>query len=316
MRTTPALEVPQGLTNLVTHHVPDPGMPSGSDWLEALPGLVAELLDRWSLRVDGTPFHGYAALVLPVLLEDGTPAALKVTWPHGEARDEHRTLTLWSDGPAVRLLAADPGRWALLLERLVPDRDLGTVDPFAACEVIGDLIGRLDRPAPPWAGRAGDHLRELVDDIGRLRASECVQQFPRRLLDQGRATALELAEAPDIDARLLHTDLHQHNVLWRPEPGEWVAIDPKPMAADPLLGLAPALWNQWPEAVSAGSTRVHLRRRLDVLCERAGLDRDRADAFALVRLVRNAVWDLQAPSPRTRDDITQIVTIMKALQPA
>jgi CheY-like chemotaxis protein len=119
-----------------------------------------------------------------------------------------------------------------------------------------------------------------------------------------------------LETRFLHQSLHQHNVLWRPEPGEWVAIDPKPMAADPLLGLAPALWNQWPEAVSAGSTRVHLRRRLDVLCERAGLDRDRADAFALVRLVRNAVWDLQAPSPRTRDDITQIVTIMKALQPA
>jgi streptomycin 6-kinase len=291
-------------------------MPSGADWLDTLPGLVGELLDRWTLRHDGAARHGYAALVLPVRREDGTPAALKITWPHREARDEHRTLTLWSDGPAVRLLAADPTRWALLLERLTPDRDLGTVDPITACGVIGDLLRRLDRPAPPWAERAGDHLLELAEDIDRLRACEGVQQFPRRLLDQGRATALELAAEPNVDARLLHTDLHQHNVLWRPDPGEWVAIDPKPMAADPLLGLAPALWNQWPEAVAAVSTRAHLRRRLDVLCERAGLDRDRADAFALVRLVRNAVWDLQDPAPMTPDDSTQIVTIIKALQPA
>lgn len=309
--------VPQGLVDHLARHVPTTGYGMGLDWLVGVPRLVDDLLDAWDLRVTGDASHGYAALVLPVDAPAG-PAVLKVAWPHPEARDEHRALGLWGGRGAVRLLAADPSRWAVLLERLDP-RDLNgpSVGVLESCEVIGRLAARLDRPAPPWTSlRASDHLSTLVEDIEAVQAGAHAGALPRRLLERGRSLARDLAAEPDVDARLVHGDLHQENVLWRPEPGEWVAIDPQAIAADPAWVVAPALWNRWDEAVAAHDTRVHLNLRLEVLCDAAGLDPDRARAVAEVRMLRNAVWDVQEQPTDLAAALTRHVTLIKALQPA
>jgi len=307
--------VPRGLIDHLHRHVPAAGFVPGPEWLLTVPRLVRELLDTWHLGVTGPATHGYAALVLPVDGPQG-PAVLKVAWPHPEARDEHRTLGVWGGQGAVRLLAADPSRWAVLLERLDP-RDLNgpPVGVLESCEVIGRLAAVLDRPGPPWTSlRASDHLATLVADLDALRTGEHAAALPRRLVERGRALALDLAAEAGVDARLVHGDLHPENVLWRPDPGEWVAIDPQTIAADPAWVVAPALWNRWDEAVAAHDTRVHLNLRLDVLCEAAGLDPDRARTFAEVRMLRNAVWDVQEGSA-TPESLTQHVTLIKAFQP-
>lgn len=307
--------VPQPLIDHLLSHVPAPGMPRGADWLPGVPRLVDELLSAWNLQISGPARHGYAALVLPVE-GAGEPAVLKVVWPHPEARDEHRTLRLWGGADAVRLLAADPARWGLLLERLDP-RDLNgpPVSVLDSCAAIGTLAAALGRPAPAWARRASDHLQELVTDIDALAQGPHSGRLPRRMLERGRSLAADLAREPGIDARLVHSDLHQENVLWRPDPGQWVAIDPQTLAADPAWVVAPALWNRWEEAVAAHDTRVHLNLRLDVLCDAAGLDADRARAFAEVRMLRNAVWEIQEGTA-TPENLTRHVTLIKAFAPA
>lgn len=306
--------VPESFRALFSRHRPPPGSLDPEEWLDNLPAIVAETCERWGLRPDGPAGHGHAALVVAVRREDGSPAALKVSWPHDEAREEGRTLVLWGGHSAVRLLGADPHRWALLLEWLDPT-DLTGVPVLEHCETLGRLAGALDRPAPPWAPRLSDHLHQLVDDIEALRGDPgASQQFPRRLLDQAAGLASDLAGEPEIDARLVHTDLHQMNVLWRPDPGQWVAIDPKPMAADPAFVVAPALWNVWERTAAAHDIRTHLNLRLEVLCEAAGVDSDRARALSMVRMVRNALWDLRAPEP-SPDYVTRMVTICKALLP-
>ena len=67
---------------------------------------------------------------------------LKVTWPHPEAASESLALQTWNGHGAVRLIRADPSRFALLLERL-DTRDLTRVDIDAACGVVGDLLTTL-----------------------------------------------------------------------------------------------------------------------------------------------------------------------------
>ena len=96
---------------------------TGDAWLARLPRLVDDHLARWGLTVDGQPRFGENALVIPVVREEG-PAALKLTWPHDEGRSEHLALRLWDGRGAVRLLAADPGDFVLLLERLDSSREL------------------------------------------------------------------------------------------------------------------------------------------------------------------------------------------------
>lgn len=309
--------VPPGLIEHLRRHVPAPGFESGTSFLLTLPGVVRDLLEDWGLTVSGPARHGYAALVLPVEGTDG-PAVLKVAWPHPEARDEHRALRAWGGRAAVRLLAADPSRWAVLLERLDP-RDLNgpPVGVLESCEQIGRLAAQLDRPAPAWiTARASNDLRVLARDLDAVRAGEHAGALPRRVMDRGRALALEVADEPDIDGRLVHGDLHQENVLWRPDPGEWVAIDPQAIAADPAWVVAPALWNRWDEAVAAHDTRVHLNLRLEVLCEAAGIDPERARLITELRILRNAVWDVQEQPPGLAEALTQHVTIIKAMQPA
>lgn len=314
--------VPPGLRSGLEHAPPEqPGGPSGAEWLDRLPRLAGELLADWDLMVDGAPAHGQNSLVLPVRARrrQAAAAVLKVTWPHPEAAQEHLALRSWGGRDAVRLLAADPARWALLLERL-DARDLDTVGILDCCEQVGTLLRRLDRPAPPWAPRLSDHLRRLVADTDAAHAGTAGRRFPRRMLLQARDLAAQLASEPGVDERLVHTDLHGQNVLWRPDPGQWVAIDPKVMAADPAFAVAPVLWNRWEEAEGAHDVRIHLNLRLETVCDAAGTDPDRARAFGILRMVRNALWALaDDPGPGTSSGtqrwLTRAVTVVKALQP-
>lgn len=286
----------------------------GERWLATLPRLVADALARWQLRRDpAAPLrHGHTALVVPVLRPRGDAGVLKVGWPHTEADTEHLALRAWKGRGAVELLAADPASATLLLERLDADRDLSTGSVLDTTEALGALLAALDRPAPPWAPPLSAKLDAIGEDLARLAADPASgHAFPRRMLQQAISLVRDLrAEGTAVDGRLVHTDLHQHNVLWRPDPGEWVAIDPKVLAGDPHWAVAPALWNRWDDVLRAHDGRAHLRLRLGLLCEAAGLDEDRARAMTIVRLVQNAVWSLTSPGDR----VTGAVTIVKAMQ--
>src|SRR5262245_40573662 len=73
-------------------------------WIAGLPAQVAELADRWSLRI-GRPFEpgGSSAWVAPVTRPDGTSAVLKVGFQHDEARDEAAGLRFWSGRGVVQV---------------------------------------------------------------------------------------------------------------------------------------------------------------------------------------------------------------------
>ena len=286
---------------------PAEGGPSGDEWFDGLPALLRLCLEQWDLRPDGAARHGACALVLPVRAPSGV-AALKLTWPHPEAIHEHLALRYWAGHGAVRLLAADPPRWALLLERLDPDRDLNAEPIFDACRTIGALLAELDRPAPVQLERLSQQASRWAVT---LRSSRRV--LPQRLVDRAAGLALDLAADPDVDARMVHTDLHFANVLAGGRQ-PWLAIDPKPLAAEPAFAVAPALWNRWPEAAAAHDTRGHLRRRLEIICAKAGIDPDRAMAWTLVREAVNALWAAGQPDRTTPDRIDAAVTIMKAMQ--
>ena len=184
--------------------------PGFDDWRARLPRLARDLLEDWGLRLDGEPRSGLTALVLPVLDADGRAAALKIGWPHDEAEHEHLVLRAWDGRGAVRLLRADPSRWALLLERADADADLSVLSDVEACAVVGELYGLLHRPALPQLRR----LSVLADGwASRLQRLEQHPQVPRRFAVQAVSHLTELAGLPTTDGTLVHTDLHYANVL-------------------------------------------------------------------------------------------------------
>ena len=100
---------------------------------------------------------------------------LKVTWPHPEGTHEALALRTWAGDGAVRLVAALPSDGLLLLERLDPDQDLKAMWVDEACEVIGELLGRLQVPAPPQVARLGPYLAPHLERMARRPA------VPRRV---------------------------------------------------------------------------------------------------------------------------------------
>jgi streptomycin 6-kinase len=270
----------------------------GRAFTAALPGLVAGFLQRWRLRLDGPPRHGMVALVLPVVGADGTRAVLKLSPMDEEHAGEATALRTWAGQGAVRLLDDDPATGTLLLERLHDSRSLADLpDDLRAVQVVSELLARLTaHPAPRGIRTLASVAERMLADAPAA-AQSLADPDARRLLARCAAAVREVAD--DAGDRLLHWDLHYENVL-AGDREPWLAIDPKPLAGDPGFDLLPALGNRWDDVVATGNVERAVRRRFDVMVEVLGLDRDRAVAWTLGRVLQNTLWDIedgQAPDP-------------------
>ncbi|MET7682629.1 aminoglycoside phosphotransferase family protein [Streptomyces sp. NPDC005423] len=274
------IDIPDGLVTAQVRH----NGQAGRDFLARLPERAARFLDEWSLRRDGPPAHGVSALVLPVVRADGSGAALKLPYLDEETAGEPAALRTWAGGGAVRLLDHDAGTGTLLLERLDASRPLTREpDTRTAVLVIADLLARLTAfPAPPdLPRRLGDLTRAMLAEVPRA-LPRLPDPADRRLIEDCAAAVREVASAPGD--RLLHWDLHYDNVLAAGrEP--WLAIDPKPLAGDPGFELLPALRNRFNPA--------EITWRFEAMTDLLGLDRERARAWTLGRVLQDALWDLR-----------------------
>jgi streptomycin 6-kinase len=296
--------------------------PDWARWLDSLPRLFAGVLDDWNLRREPDElWHGFCSLVAPVSTDDGTPAVLKVSFD-GDEESLHEALALqhWQGNGAVRLLRADPRRRAMLLERL-DRRDLTEVRDVEACEVVAGLYRRIHVPALPQLASVSSFVGRWLDELA---AQPRDIPIPRRMVEQALSLGRALVTDDSGGGRIIHGDLHYENVLAAPpgadsSRGEWLVIDPKPMAGDPHYEPAPMLWNRYDGLV--GDVRGGLRRRFHTILDAAGLDEDRARDWVVVRMVLNANWSVQdaqragrALSAEEKAWITRCVAISKAVQ--
>lgn len=183
-------------------------------WLGGLPSLVAGLCREWGLVVV-RPLTGNSAHTL-LCEREGVPVVLKVTPDPALAVQEWAALRAWEPSPrAVRVLRADPGRGALLVEGLVP----GT--PAQDGPGLLEVLRGLHVPAP----EGFPPLAERVDFVFGLLSRRHPGDHSR-----AHAEALRLARQR-VPSVLLHGDLHPLNVLDGGERG-LVAIDPRACVGD------------------------------------------------------------------------------------
>ncbi|MDQ0924177.1 streptomycin 6-kinase [Pseudarthrobacter sp. W1I19] len=302
---------------------------AGRAWLASLPDLIQGRLDNWQLTPDlrpgALPWNGHGGIVIPVRQQDGSPAALKIAFPHDEARVERHALALWQGQGAVALLASHAGTCAMLLERLDGERSLATVPMEEAVVVWAGLVRQLsvtpdDRPE--WfefehiAARAEQWSDDLPADWEQLG-----RPFPRWLLE----AALEVCQTRGAVGRrsardvLVHTDLHYLNVLARPAgPGRhalptaagYAAIDPQPMIGDPEFAVAPLLWNRLSD-LPLDNPAAGLRRRCAGFSSAAGLDPEVARQWGIAREVANALG--YAGKPDHRGDLARSLWVASTL---
>ncbi|HEY0495321.1 MAG TPA: aminoglycoside phosphotransferase family protein [Kutzneria sp.] len=241
---------------------------AGRAWLRELPDIAADLLQRWSCGLDGPVVHGAVGVVLPVR-RDGRPAVVKVSFPHPGNVHQPDAFDVWNGSGAVRLYERDDARFAMLLERAGPDSLAAVTDNDKAVTVLGELSRRLAVAAPAGLPRLRDEVAGWETEI---RAAEFL---PRRTVDAAVAALREF----DHPETVVHGDLHDANVL-AAEREPWLAIDPKGLVGDPAYDAFTVIHS--PRLLL---TSGH-KRALDVFCETAGIDRERARRWALVRAVR------------------------------
>jgi streptomycin 6-kinase len=247
------------------------GTPEGAAWLDGLPARVDELAARWRLTL-GEPYDARIALVLGVERADASPAVLKVNLVHEENEHEARALEFWPDAAAIRVLEHDDEAGALLLERAEPGMTLWKLSEDDALPIAAQVLGRLFD-----AGDPGAPFRRLEDEAPRWVEKLATRPFEPALLDEALAALRELP-ATQRDSVLVSEDFHGGNVL-RAERG-WLAIDPKPIVAEPEFGVVSLVRDRRP--VDAPT----ISNRLDFLSAELGLDRVRMRRWSLA----HALW--------------------------
>jgi streptomycin 6-kinase len=236
------------------------------DWLASLSGLVTECAAEWNLRLE-SPFDTPISLVVPA-----GDVVLKLNAPsHVEADTEGDALEQWAGDGAVRLVARDDERRALLVERCVPGTRLwdAGVDEIA---VVAELMPRLQVEIGP------DHPFTLLADEADRWAEEVPHwysqagaPFERALLD----AALDVYGSVDRTAsHLVNQDLHGGNIL-RAQREPWLVVDPKPLVGERELEASALLRNT-----------TEVSRWLDALSD-LGLDRERARGWGVAH---NLAW--------------------------
>jgi streptomycin 6-kinase len=236
------------------------------DWLASLPVLVTECAAEWNLRLE-PPFDTPISLVVPA-----GDVVLKLNAPsHGEADTEGDALEQWVGNGAVRLVARDDERRALLVERCVPGTRLWDAD-VDEISVVSELIPRVQVEI------GADHPFTLLAD----EADRWAEEVPRRYLQAGAPFERALVDAAldvyrSVDrtaAYLVNQDLHGGNVLSaQREP--WLVIDPKPLVGERELEASALLRNT-----------TEVSRWLDALRD-LGLDRERARGWGIAH---NLAW--------------------------
>ena len=255
-------------------------LPHGRAWLADLPRLLEECAEQWSLRLEGPIGDGFASLVVAA-----GDAVLKLQFPDRESEYEAEALRVWGGDGAVRLLAHDPKRHALLIERARPGTHLTEVGQEPALDVFVDLLPRLWKPAGapfrPLEDEAAwwiDYLPRNWEHVGR--------PFERSLLDTVIETLRELS-ATQGEQVLLNQDLHADNVL-SAEREPWLVIDPKPLAGEREFAVAP-LVRGW----ELGHSKAATLRRFDRLTSELGLDRERAGGWPAGQAI---AWGIDQPA--------------------
>jgi streptomycin 6-kinase len=247
----------------------------GREWLRDLPARVARCAEKWALRVHPPYPHSFVSIVFPVTLRDGSPAVLKIQWPHSESEHEHEALRAWNGRGAIRLFEFDPQEHALLVERCEPGDHLSTVGAEQAIEILTEMLPRLWVPAGP-------PFRALVEECAAWRRQlpslweRAGRPFENAMLESALEAMDRLCGA-QAEQVLVHQDLHGDNVLSAArEP--WLAIDPKPLAGEREFSLAPII-----RSYEFGHSRTAVVHRLDRLSSSLGLDRERCRLWTLVQ---------------------------------
>ena len=221
---------------------------------------------------------------------DGTQVVLKIGVANSEFISEMTALRYYSGDGCAILLEADPENYMFLLERLFPGEMLVKLeDDDIRTHIACDVMSYLWRPVPvePSLIRLRNWFGEL--EKVRIKFDGKTGPFPEKIFEQVEWLLPELFTNSQTDV-FLHGDFHHYNVLSSDR--GWLAIDPKGVIGPAEYECSPLLINPMSDYLPSIEVERRLRRRIAILEERLGFQREVIRSWAICHSILSAWWDL------------------------
>lgn len=262
---------------------------AGRHWQEKLPGLITQASIRWGLsNLQPVPNLSYNYVAFAHRGDE--QVVLKVGVPDRELTSEMEALECFDGNRACRLLEKDEENSCFLLERLKPGELLSSLaDDEEATRIAVGVMRNLWKPAP-----ASDKLIQLADWFDGLKNIRPhfdggTGPIPEKLLRHVESLLPQLFM--EQNQMLIHGDLHHDNILLS-ERG-WLAIDPKGVIGPAGYEIGPFMLNPLSEIQDEGRFRTRSERRIEILTEMLGFEREQIIHWSTVHAVLSTWWNIQ-----------------------
>lgn len=257
--------------------------------------LIKELEEKWSIKV-GERFDPSYNYVAPVTQTDGTEAVLKIGLFNDKGfKTEAEVLRAFEGKGIIKLLKEDLENNAILIERVRPGIPVSSLeDDEKATRIIASVMKRL------WKKLPENHnfptLFEWFRGFEWYKTNFKNGPIPEDLFNQAENLFKIFLENPHAQY-LLHGDLHHENVL-SSNRDTYLAIDPKGVVGEREYEVAAVLRNPYQKLIEANNLPDLLRRRIEVLSEELGFDKQRIRDWGIAQTVLSVIWSLEKKNDR------------------
>ncbi|HEX5839946.1 MAG TPA: aminoglycoside phosphotransferase family protein [Anaerolineales bacterium] len=273
----------------------------GHAFLNALPDLIAEASKRWNLTdVQPVPTLSYNFVAFAKRAQGDV--VLKMGVPNREMESEIAALQLFNGEGACKMLEYDEEKCWMILERLNPGEMLVTLeDDEEATHIAAEVMKKIWRPMESsglplqkqdTALQKFILLSDWFDGLKRLRAAYNGGTGP---LNEDLVERVEVSVndffLENHHPVLMHGDFHHYNIL-SSERG-WLIIDPKGVIGPAGYEAGPLLINPWGELINKSDIQKITKRRIDILHEHLGFERERIREWGLAHAVLSAWWGIE-----------------------
>ncbi len=201
-------------------------------------------------------------------------------------------LRLFNGEGACRLIDCDEERYWMLLERLKPGVMLLTLeDDEEATHIAAEVMQKIWRPVPK--DDVFIRLSAWFNGLKKLRSTfnGGTGPFDENLVERVERSVMDLL-AENHKPVLMHGDFHHYNIL-SSERG-WLVIDPKGVIGPACYEVGPLLINPWDDFMRRQGHRQLTQRRIAILHEHLGFERERIREWGLAHAILSSWWSFES----------------------
>jgi len=279
----------------------------GKMWLAKIPEIIKEYEKKWSLHVL-SPYNLTYNYVAPVVQSNGDKAVIKIGMPwENEFLNEIDALKVFNGDAVSKLLKADKKDYVMLIQQIQPGVPLSTLeDDDKATEILASIMQKMQKPLPEnnsfitiyeWTRNLREYPQQATHAIPQEIAKEGISLFDYLIQSSQQAV-------------LTHGDLHHDNVLSSGD-SNWIAIDPKGIAAEPLYDVAALIRNPYKKVRVLHNAELEnlFSRRIRILSRELDADPKRIQKWCLAQTILSGVW-----SADTKEYVDHSLRIIAALK--